>query len=1291
MFSRLIIAIILSVSSIIVSAERFQIITNITQFYQLSQTEALLKIPVCLTGVVTYADLGWNQLYIQDEKAGMYIAPIGLTSEPTPGDLIEIKARTTTDNGYVSINNLSIRTIKHGVSLTPIFVEEKDILSGRVSAMLVQTECTVRFLAKESDRIKIDLIKGNTRLISFIRKIPDPTFDINSLLGSKVMVTGVCANRWEGGTVASAGLFINDISKIKVLKAGITNLSSMPAVPIFKIPFTNELAESAKLIRVRGTVTAQRNSMFNLKDASGEILVRSYFSEPIELNKVYDVWGYPAIENNTVFIEDAQFKIVEQPKTEVQQAPGLEQNKEHIQIKTIKDVRILSKSLAAQGIPVKLFGVVTYADPNWNQFFLQDDTGAIYIHGWQEGVKAGQYVCVEAITHPGTVNRMLVQPKVTIISETNLPAALHIDLKTLHSETFDCAFIQAEGVVRRIDSWPGHTSIQLISEQGPFEAIICGESEYESIKHLTDSLIRITGVCAAIVNNRDQIVGVQIRVPDKKFMEVIEKPYSDPFAIEKKSIRTILNTPPSLLGLHRVKIIGTVTMSLGGYKLIVQDETGAVLVSYTGSGYYPVGDTVEIVGFVKYSEFAPEIEQAIIQKAKTKLDIKPKRIIADEVLPNGKYHQELVEIEGSLLSDAGGSAAPTFLVQSGITTFAARLETPNKLSKPELFKAGTLLRFQGICWIQTNEQKEPISFVILLRTPQDITILQKPPWWTLKHTLTTITILLAIAIASFIWIVSLKSQVRKQTEIIKEKIQKETLLEFRYKDLFENSNYFIVTTDLNGNITSVNNMAQEVFGFSKEELHNKSFAELIDPSKKADWDNWKNSVIDNQYSKPIEISIKPKNKNPLIVRIYGRIVNYNNANTELFISGIDITEEKRIQQEKEKIQQQLFHAQKLDSIGRLASGVAHDFNNMLQVILGNASLALSRVSMASEVYEELLEIKKAANKSAELTRQLLGFARKQATQPRVLNLNSTISNTLKMLERLVGENIQIEWKPATDVCFIKIDPTQMDQILTNLVVNAKDAIKDFGKIRIETSLSTIDEEAAKHKPDIPPGDYVILSISDTGSGMSKEVMDHIFEPFFTTKPSGSGTGLGLATVYGIVKQNNGHITVYSEVGKGTTFKLYFPREKETEFELKRNGYVPIDKGKGTLLIVEDNKQIITIIEKALKDSGFEVFVASTAQEAISIAKKLNRHLNLLISDVIMPEMNGKELSLKILEFCPNAKCLFMSGYPIDLVSYHGILEKGVNFIEKPFNSQDLVAKVESILFQNTKMNNENLS
>ncbi len=393
----------------------------------------------------------------------------------------------------------------------------------------------------------------------------------------------------------------------------------------------------------------------------------------------------------------------------------------------------------------------------------------------------------------------------------------------------------------------------------------------------------------------------------------------------------------------------------------------------------------------------------------------------------------------------------------------------------------------------------------------------------------------------------------------------------------------------------------------------------------------------------------------------------------------DIAARRRAEKEKASLEKQLHLAQKMESIGRLAGGVAHDFNNVLCAITGHATLALDGLPSGDPLRGSLEEISKAADRATDLTRQLLAFSRKQVIKPMVINLSNLIESLHPMLLRLIGEDILLKTIPKKEIGCVRADPNQVEQIVLNLAVNARDAMPNGGELLIETCDALLDDDYCARHANTVPGAFVMIAVSDTGCGMSTEIIEKIFEPFFTTKHLGQGTGLGLATVYGIVEQNGGRIEVYSEPDKGSSFKIYFPRVLDKAETLTPPTVTKPVYGEETVLLVEDEEMVRQLALKLLERLGYQVLAAAAPDEAISLLTQHEGPIDLLLTDVVMPRMNGRELAKKILKLRPNIKVLFTSGYTQNVIAHHGVLDENIEFLAKPYSLSTLATRVREVL------------
>ena len=512
---------------------------------------------------------------------------------------------------------------------------------------------------------------------------------------------------------------------------------------------------------------------------------------------------------------------------------------------------------------------------------------------------------------------------------------------------------------------------------------------------------------------------------------------------------------------------------------------------------------------------------------------------------------------------------------------------------------------------------------------------------------------------------------------VTERIEAEDALrrsEARYRDLFENASDLIVTGDLDGRLTAVNETCLRVLGYSREEMAGIqiNLNDFIARDKRA------GSVAAREL-KLADADARTVYESELVARD-GRRIQVEIASRMIIEDGVPVGTEAicRDITERKQLEEQLRQGQRLEAIGRLAGGVAHDFNNLLTVISGYTESLLEGHDRGEEF--ELGQIAAAAERAAVLTRQLLAFSRRQVLQPRVVLLNNVVEGITPMLSRLIGEDLELVTSLEPGLNRVLADPNQLDQVLLNLAVNARDAMPNGGRLTIQTANVELDEEYVAHHGESTAGPHVMLAVSDTGTGMDPDTVAHMFEPFYTTKEVGSGTGLGLATVYGIVKQSEGSIWVYSEPGKGTTFKIYLPAtEAAAALEAPRPSRALSAVGLETILLAEDEEPLRTLTAKLLERHGYVVITATSADEALRIAAENSRRIDLLLTDLIMPGLNGSAVAERVSELVPGIKVLFMSGYSDDIVVRNGILAPGAAFLEKPFSSTDLAAKVRATL------------
>jgi len=515
-------------------------------------------------------------------------------------------------------------------------------------------------------------------------------------------------------------------------------------------------------------------------------------------------------------------------------------------------------------------------------------------------------------------------------------------------------------------------------------------------------------------------------------------------------------------------------------------------------------------------------------------------------------------------------------------------------------------------------------------------------------------------------------ELHKKESALNEALKTITDKEKQYRQLVESANESIFIIQ-EAKVVYCNSRTTELLGVSHQELRTRPFVEFIHPDdRELVLTNYQKRLRGVDFDSTYVFRVINASGKQLMVQISTVLIEWNNKPATLSFVR-DITAQV-------KLEQGVYRIQKMEAIGNLAGGIAHDFNNMLGVILGHVELAIMTLPEGSPLVRNLTTIRDAANRSTELTRQLLAFARRQPISLQSLDLNVVIENMLNMLRRLIGEGIELEWLPGEDLGLVMMDPSQIDQLLINLCVNSRDAIDGTGKIIIRTQLISIESERHASHFCILPGKYVQLQVSDNGCGMDEETMSHLFEPFFTTKELGKGTGLGLATVYGIVNQNNGYIDVGSTPGENTTFSIYLPfSEDPVTTQFAGDDAAPHARGYETILLVEDEPMLNDLTRNILENLGYNVLTATSPEMAIKLESEYSGEIDLLLTDVIMPKMNGRDLAAIIEARHPHLKTIFISGYTDDVIVQHGVLDKDVHFIQKPASMKDIAAKVRMVL------------
>ena len=786
---------------------------------------------------------------------------------------------------------------------------------------------------------------------------------------------------------------------------------------------------------------------------------------------------------------------------------------------------------AARGYPVLLRAVVTYydpyIDPRHAALFVLDRTGGIMASLPSRPIlplHTGSLIEVRGVTGPGDFAPIVDHAQVRAIGESSLPTSVpRAGLEQMTIGSVDGQWVEVEGVVHSVRETAKNVTLDLALVDGTVTATTLKQPGEDYVR-LIDAKLRIRGNVAPFFNAFRQLTGAHLFFPSMAQVAVEEPAAPDPFGLPVRTISSLLRYDPDVTFRHRVHVRGRVTLQWSGRTLCIQDATQGLCAQSAQTTPLGAGDLVDVAGFPASGGFTPTMTDATFRRAGSGQPVAPVPVTAAQALA-GDRDSALVQVEGELIGQ-GNTAEPALAIRSGNALFAAvRPGTPAGAAFSHLSE-GSKVRITGICSVQVDTRQmalgegvmRPASFRILLRSPSDVLTLEEAPWWNRERALIALAVLGVVALSVFAWVLLLRKRVDEQTGAIA--LEKE-----RYRSLVDHAPDIIFATGLDGKLTSVNPAAGLLLGYTQEELLRRDIWDLVPATQREAAREHARRLVAGESPGPLECEVQAKGGGTMLVEANLSVMRKNGK--PVTVHGIlrDATERRRLEE-------QLLQAQKLEAIGRLAGGVAHDFNNLLTVINGYSDMFLRELAEDDPQRPGIEEIRDAGECAAAITKQLLTFGRRQISSPRPLDLNALIRGAERMLSRLVDENIRLEANLDPALNPVQADPGQMNQLLLNLTVNARDAMPDGGRLVISTANARFDSENAP--PGCQPGAYVKLTVADTGAGMSEETRRHLFEPFFTTKPSGLGTGLGLATVYAIVKQGGGSIRVESQPGESNT-------------------------------------------------------------------------------------------------------------------------------------------------------------
>ena len=1110
------------------------VLTNLAQVHDLGLAPDATGIPVSLQPVITYIDRDWRMCFVQDSSGSAYVERTAPPSDASwdlrLGQRIQLDGVTSRGVIQCNVHEDKLQLLGPGSLPRPEILGSDESFNNMADATWVKASGVITGVRTIGNKMDVDLRLNRHRSVRAIILGGISTGGI-PLVGTMVDVTGVFGLDLDTNNKAT-GKYVLWVQSPSLVQLN----GALPVTSISDLTGPEPALSHDGLVHVRGNIVNQSPDFLFVRDDTATIRVE--YKSPAFFGKgsPVEIFGYVQPQNSGAVLEDV---IISTPNADagsngIAATPlptGANTNLPTLS-RTVQ-VRELPANLASKSYPVHIRGVVTYSDPTGSLQFVQDRTGGIFIDSQATHLalfpNARQIVEVTGFSAPGDYAPVVEVESARTVGKGNYPEPLSAPMQVLMTGAEDSQWVTLNGVVRGQSVTNNTTILTMATGDSVLDVIVPNEGDHPAPHSFIDAWIEVQGVCGTIFDTDRNLVGIRLFVPDWDQVQVWTPGVNDPFALPVRSISALLEFHAGSSGLHRSHVQGTVLARRLDGSFYLQDQTGGVLIQpqLSSEPVHP-GEAVELVGFPSVIDKLPVLQQAIVRPLKQGSAVRPTLITADTPFTQ-KLNGTLTRFEGRVIEHSSSSSQDSLMVQFGplITDVILEKDQPNdQLAHVEL---GSIVELTGVYLARLDDNRQVQSFQLLCRNADDVRVLSRPSWWTARRVswlFAGLAVTLGVALG---WVTSLRRRVHQRTRELRAS-------EERFSKAFQASpipKAILRCTD--GSFLDANQSFLSLSGYPAQQLLERSGQEL---------QLW----VPEPNSGPDTLSLEGR------LRHQSRTLRQSNGTTRqtlvstepislgavpcLLLIVEDITE-------KLKLEAQLRQAQKMEAIGRMAAGIAHEFNNIHTVIQGDVGLLRTARLNDTERRNLLDQMMQASQRAASVTRQLFAYSRKQALQPRLLNLSAIVQQTREMLARLIDEKHKIEFRCSEELPSIMVDDSGIQQILINLVLNARDAMPEEGVIEIATELAVLDEAAASANPNARPGRFACLSVTDHGHGMTPEVLARIFDPFFTTKDVGRGTGLGLTAIHGIVKQHEGWIAVTSEVGRGSTFKIFLPVSNPT--------------------------------------------------------------------------------------------------------------------------------------------------
>jgi PAS domain S-box-containing protein len=1226
--------------------------------------------PIVTGGVVTYYDSEWKLLFLQDDSVGIFVLP-QQNLKLQPGDLVRVKGKAASSN--IGIANPEFTIVNRGHLLpNPSLVQ----LSGggddyRFLSRLVTVQGVVRSAEVRDARYTIVLGQAHRNLL--IRVLQSPGQDFAIPIDSVVSVTGVCgAVVNDRGMITGVQVFASSVESISLLSRGQPDPFALPLTDATRL---HESAASGRAIHIRGRVTklvvgdSEAQSSIEIQVGAIRYKVLSDKAIQFRVGDAVELVGFLTADGPPYTIADT---LIRPANPSTRQVPVVAETR-HTAIAEIKRLRY-DDMLKQRRERVR--GTVTYYDAIKRFFYVQDGTAGVYVdlNGQSGTVMPGDVVEISAEVVSGGFAPILKDPHITYAGRDRLPKPQHLLPRPTEIASAAGTLITTESVVRSVHSDHGHLLLDIGSGSDRVIAEI-PSSNKAAFSGLVDAEIEVTGVADVLLNARQQPFGVCLHVPSTSFIRVMQAYRAEPFAGPTQKISNVLRFAEPTQPGHRVKVRGIVDLVRSDGSFFAQDSTGGILVQSSESEPARLGDEIEAVGFPSVSAYSPSLVSSVLRRVGHAPVPEPHPINSVQAL-SGAYDSDLVVLTGTVNDVRSYGSHRDLLMESNGVPFDVEVDTPHGSAWRGRPSKGSVLEIVGVCLVEVDGRAmgtTPTSFRILASSPSSITILRPGPWLTIRRAVGFGTSAVLLAGIAALWALALRVRVNSKTREVRKSLEAQLAVEQRYKEIFENASDIILTADCDGRITSVNPAAEKITGYSMDHIMQTGLSTFLGP----DYAEYVAEHYRTSSQMPLrcfQVQVIGRHGNTVALDVNTQPMQRAGEPVGVQIVARDITE-------KQRLEAHVQHSQKMDAIGALAGGVAHDFNNFLMVISSNLELLEESLPANASVQKYADGIKNAVKRATSVTTRLLAYTRKQFVSSEIFSVHDMIVGVSDLLRMLCNGHVQLKLESDPTAGTVKGDKAQLEQVLVNLVTNARDSIAGSGTITISTRSIKLANDLQSQSSTLRAGDYLVLSVTDTGCGIPDSTRSRIFEPFFTTKARGKGTGLGLSMVYSIVSQIGGQINVESSVGRGTTFHVYLPQScsiRALPARSERNAAVkPASK---RILIVDDEELLRHVASEFLESKGYDTCSAGSGEEALLLLEN-EEEFDILLTDIVMPGMSGKDLATLAVQRWPHMSVIYMSGFTDGLVDLD---QSHARFLRKPFSLAALLKTVQSVSFTSTE-------